>query len=336
MHRQTNKTNMMKHTGGNKQKLVLITGKDKLLCSLTVCLLQAGHRVMLYTEDGQKSLHTIHTHLDDLDKWSSTVLSREDVSVVEHLDYRSEYSLAIALTAETLPDKRAIIAQLEKGVALDIPIAINTESITLSAIQGGAQNPARIIGANWAEPAHTTLFLEIITSDYNLPELVHGFADFARLFWHKDPYIVRNCGIRARLMGAMIREACFLIENGYASVEDIDRACRNDAGYYLPFAGNFRYMDLMGTSVYGLVMQDLNRELSKDRHTPQFFRKVIEQGGLGMENNRGFYAYHPDEPDKWAETFRQFSYQIQQLISKYPFNYSPEDVPVLNQPFPAP
>ncbi len=229
-----------------------------------------------------------------------------------------------------------MIAQLEKGVAPNVPIAINTESIPLGAIQAGAQNPARIIGANWAEPAHTTLFLEIITSDYTLPGVVQEFADFARLFWQKDPYIVWDCGVRARLMGAMIREACFLIENGYASVADVDRACRNDAGYYLPFAGNFRYMDLMGTAVYGLVMQDLNRELSKDRHLPQFFRKVMEQGGLGMDNNRGFYTYRPGEPDRWAETLRQFSYQIQQLMRKYPFNYSPQDVPVLHQPFPAP
>ncbi len=318
----------MNHIKGEEKRPVLITGKEKLACSLTVCLLQAGHRVTLHTGEGLKALEIIRTHLEDLNRLSLSAVDPGEVTIVDQPDYRIDYSLAIALTAEALPEKKAVIAQLEKGLASHVPIAVNTESIPLSAIQGGAKHPGRIIGANWVEPVHTTSFLEIIAGDLSSPEVVQEFSAFARLFWEKDPYVVRNCGIRTRLMGAIVREACFLIQNDYASVEDIDRACRNDAGYYLPFAGNFRYMDLMGTAVYGMVMQDLNRELSKDCHLPRFLEEIIEQGGLGMENNRGFYAYQPGEPERWAETFRRFSYQIQQLMNKYPFNYLPESVPV--------
>ncbi len=80
-------------------------------------------------------------------------------------------------------------------------------------------------------------------------------------------------------------------------------------------------MDLMGTYAYGLVMKNLNRELSTENSIPDFFKEIIEQGGLGMENNKGFYEYEEGDVDKWNEMFSNFSYQIQAIIRKYPFNY---------------
>ncbi|MBC7921080.1 MAG: 3-hydroxyacyl-CoA dehydrogenase, partial [Ferruginibacter sp.] len=166
-------------------------------------------------------------------------------------------------------------------------------------------------------------FLEIITTDQNRADLVDAFHATARSDWQKDPYVMRNGGgIRTRMLCAMIREAFYLVENEYVSVESIDRGCRNDAGYYMPFAGNFRYMDLMGTYIYGLVMQDLNPELSKNQHVPSFFQEIIRQGGSGMASGKGFYAYRDGEAEDWEAVFERFSYQISQLISKYPFNYT--------------
>jgi 3-hydroxybutyryl-CoA dehydrogenase len=202
------------------------------------------------------------------------------------------------------------------------PIAINTESLPLSDIQQDAKNPQRIIGANWVEPAHTTYFLEIISNQANPEALVKKFSAMAQQYWNKDPYVLKTgYSIRSRMMSALIREAFYLVENGFVSFEDVDRACRNDAGYYLPFAGNFRYMDLMGTFIYGLVMKDMNPDLSKDRHIPAFFNEIIDSGGRGMENNKGFYEYKNGDVEKWKERSRVFSYQIHEIIDKYPFKY---------------
>ena len=80
-------------------------------------------------------------------------------------------------------------------------------------------------------------------------------------------------------------------------------------------------MDLMGTYIYGLVMKDMNPDLSKDRHIPQFFTDIISKGGQGMENNIGIYKYKADTAKKWKQLSRTFSYQIQHVIEKYPFKY---------------
>lgn len=314
---------------GNKKEPILVVGNDKQTFSVAVCLLQAGHAVTLSTNCGACALESINTHLQDLKSVLYESVSLDDLTLINHLNDTFDYTLAITVTRENTADKLAVIKQLEQVLPAHAIIAINTESLPLSALQQDAKHPERIMGANWVEPAHTTCFMEVICNETNNDEMVEELSNMGKQFWQKDPYIIRkDTGIRARMMGAMVREAFYLIENNYASVEDIDRACRNDAGYYLPFAGNFRYMDLMGTYAYGMVMKDLNPELSKDRHLPEFFNRIIQQGGAGMANNRGFYHYRNGEARKWDKTFRKFSYQIQQIITKYPFNYMLEHTSV--------
>jgi 3-hydroxybutyryl-CoA dehydrogenase len=312
---------------GYMDRPVLIAGEGKLAFSIAVCLLQAGHKVTLYTSNGDQALRSINVHCADLKQAPYRKLKQSSFEIVDHLDGDEYYGLAIAITNEDASKKRSIIQQLERILSTNTVIAINVESISLSVLQKDALYPERIIGANWSESAHTTLFLELIANENTGKQLAADFFQQAKLHWKKDPYIVSgDSGIRSKMLSAIAREAFFLVENGYASIEDIDRACRNDPGYYLSFAGNFRYMDLMGACGYGEVMKDLNPELSKAKQVPEFFANIIRQGHLGMENNKGFYQYEEGDAEKWSETFRKYSYQIQEIIEKYPFGYTEDNL----------
>lgn len=316
----------------HKKDPILILGKGKLAYSVAVCLLQAGHSVTLFSKNKNNALENINLHFADLSESTSEVFKNGELEITNVLDSKLDYKLTIAITNEDLLEKKAIICQLEERLPLDSVIAINTESIPLSALQNGSNYPERVIGVNWVEPAHTTYFLELITNSNTNKVLADHLFHLAKRYWNKDPYIIHSdLGIRARMFVAMVREAFYLVENGYASVEDIDKACRNDAGYYLPFAGNFRFMDLMGTYAYGMIMQDLNPGLSKECNIPGFFKDIIAQRGLGMENDKGFYKYEKGDVEKWNKIFRKFSYQIQNIINKYPFNYKDKDLSLKNQ-----
>lgn len=313
------------------QRSILIIGNGKLAYSVYVCILNAGHKVQLYTEELTAAIERISLHLDDMNSKLSGEINCNDLNNIQHLNCATEYDFIIIITSENLVKKKSFLKIAEQHISQNSIIAINTESIALSSLQQDSKSPRRIIGANWTEPAHTTYFLEIITNNINPKEVVDQFYEFAKQSLKKDPYILKNdFGIRTRLMCAMIREAFYLVKNGYGTVEDIDRACRNDAGYYLPFAGNFRYMDLMGTFVYGVVMKDLNPELSKDRNLPAFFKDILLEGGEGMKNKYGFYQYQNGDTKKWDEVFRTFSYQIQKIIQKYGPDVSEEKIPEMN------
>lgn len=312
-----------------KRQPILIAGSNKLAVSICVCLLRAGNEVTLLHADPSDVSLQINRHLTDLQEHTGEVVNGHHLHITGNPDRSGGYDIAIAITDENVTDKIAVIRKLEDHLAADALIAVNMESIALSTLQHHAKHPGRIIGANWTEPAHTTYFLEIITNPITQHQLADDFYNLAKESWHKDPYMLTNDkGIRSRMMCALLREAFYLIENNYVRIEDIDRACRNDAGYYLPFAGNFRYMDLMGTYMYGVVMQDLNPELSKSTHIPQFCRDILGNGDKGMENNKGFYQYEPGEAEKWEETFREFSYRIQHIIGKYQLTSVHEETPV--------
>lgn len=269
----------------NALKPILVIGDQSLTKEVIFCLQQAGHEVT----------QTVH---------------------IETLNY--SYELAIVVGNEVLGEKQEQIRMLEKQLNKTAIIAINTESIDLSVLQEHALSPDRIIGLNWASPAYTTFFLELITNQQTNPAYAETLYNLAKVNWNKDPYCIKSgLGIRSRMMAAMFREAAFLVENGFASVKDIDRACRNDAGYYLPFAGNFRYMDLMGTYAYGMVMKDLNPELSDCRELPDFFSRIIAEGGKGIANNKGFYTYTDEEKELLINQFKDFNVQIRDLIERY-------------------
>lgn len=307
---------------------VLIVGDERTAFSIVVCLLQAEHPVTLYTRNKTEAVNAIDTHFSDLDPKAKNALDRDDLEIHGELTGPLDFQLAIVVTSEDLHIKQSAVQELEALLGREALIAVNTESIPLSEIQENSTRPARIIGANWVEPVHTTFFLEIISNEKNRTDLVNDFASTARSHWQKDPYVLtKDTGIRSWMMSAMVREAFFLLENEYVSIEDIDRACRNDPGYYLPFAGHCRYMDLMGSYVYGAVMKDLNPELSRHSHIPRFFTRIVQSGGEGLKNKRGFYTYEADEVERRMEEFRKFSYEIRDIISKYPFNDLKKNIP---------
>lgn len=116
----------------------------------------------------------------------------------------------------------------------------------------------------------------------------------------------------------MYREAFYLVENGYATVEDIDRACRNNPGYWMTLVGVFRWMDLTGVPAYHMVMKDLFPTLSNQTEVPKLIEDIVTAGGKGVLNAQGFYNYTPEQAQMWKETFEEFSYEIRRLALKYP------------------
>lgn len=305
---------------------ILLKGTTKLTASIAVCLLRAKQQVTVFDDSPSPVMERIGQHVRDVAERLGEQIDTQNLSYIKSFDDAKIYTIAIVISNENADEKLAAIKELEEHLPPDALIAITSESIALSCLQKFAKCPARIIGVNWAEPAHTTYFMEIITNQNTDPQLAEDFCYLAKHQWQKDPYVLKSdFGIRSKMMSALVREASYLVENNYVTVEDIDRACRNDAGYYLPFAGNLRYMDLMGTYMYGIVMQDLNPELSKNTQIPLFCQQLIDGGGKGMSNRKGFYDYEEGEVEQWEQTFRTFSYQIQQIIYKYPFKYMEQE-----------
>ena len=304
-----------------------VVGLGLMGCSIATCLAIAGHPVVAVAPipvDMTTALTRITTHLSKAydeglinelpEKYSRNVSITEDYSLLK------DCKIVIECTIENIEIKKSVYQKIESVVDRKAILTSNTSAIPISILQKNVQYPERFFGLHWSEPSHTTRFLEIIcgdASDITQGEYLYSISQL----WGKEPTLVRK-DIRGfitnRLMYALYREAFYLVENGYASVEDVDRACRNNAGYWMTLVGAFRWMDLTGVPAYHTVMKDLFPTLSNSTEVPELIDKIVREGGRGVANAKGFYDYTPEEAKLWEETFIEFSYDIRKLALKYP------------------
>ena len=313
-----------------------VVGLGLMGCSITACLLMAGHRVVAVAPiavDLSKAEERIRGHLDAS---SARGLLRDEVGaclsglvLTEDYGALSDCVLVIECTLEDVGIKRAVYEKIETVIGSEVLLTSNTSAIPISELQKQTLHPERFFGLHWAEPSHTTRFLEIIcgeSSELQKGEWLYRLAHC----WGKEPTLVRK-DIRGfitnRLMYALYREAFFLVENGYATVEDVDRACRNNAGYWMTLVGVFRWMDLTGVAAYHTVMKELFPTLSDSTEVPGLIDGIVKAGGRGVANEHGFYSYTPEEARLWQETFERFSYEIRALALRYPADVVSRQLP---------
>lgn len=304
-----------------------VVGLGLMGCSITTCLIMAGHPVIAIAPvpaDMTTALARITDHLRR---------SREEKLIDNNPDYYTRHvtitedylllapcGLVIECTLENLDIKKNVFHRIESVISSEALLTSNTSAIPISILQELTKHPERFFGLHWAEPSHTTRFLEVIcgeASDVTKGEYLYEISQG----WGKEPTLVRK-DIRGfitnRLMYAMYREAFYLVENGYATVEDVDRACRNNPGYWMTLCGVFRWMDLTGVQAYHAVMKDLFPTLCNDTHVPKLIDDLVKDGAKGVANAHGFHKYTPEEARLWEETFKDFSYRIRELALEYP------------------
>jgi 3-hydroxybutyryl-CoA dehydrogenase len=317
----------IKKTNGKDKVTVGVVGLGLMGCSITTCLLMAGHEVIAVAPlaiDLEHAEDRIGEHLVNSKKGG--LVKNGPRHYLKKLRLTEDYrllkpcGLVIECTLENLEIKKSVYQKIESNIKADAILTSNTSAIPISILQRQTTHPERFLGLHWAEPSHTTRFLEIICgelSDIKMGEYLYKIAQA----WGKEPTLVRK-DIRGfisnRLMYAMYREAFHLVENGYASIEDVDRACRNNAGYWMTLVGVFRWMDLTGVAAYHTVLKDLFPTLSNATGVPKLIDDIVKAGGKGVTNARGFYDYTEEEAGLWEQTFKEFSYDIRKLALKYP------------------
>ena len=304
-----------------------VVGLGLMGCSIATCLLMAEHPVIAIApipSDMTTAMDRVTAHLSRSKQ--EGLIGHEPSHYLKLLVVTEDYAqlatcgLVIECTLEDLDVKKNVFAKIEVVIAADALLTSNTSAIPISLLQQQTKHPERFFGLHWMEPSHTTRFLEVIcgdSSDVSKGEMLYSLSQG----WGKEPTLVRK-DIRGfitnRLMYAMYREAFYLVENGFATVEDVDRACRNNAGYWMTLVGVFRWMDLTGVQAYHAVMKDLFPTLNNNTAVPKLIDDLVKAGAKGVANAHGFYEYTAEEAKLWEETYKTFSYEIREVAMKYP------------------
>jgi len=295
--------------------------------SIIACLLSSGQPVVAVTRRMAAHRGSRRHILELLKEMRGEGLTKHDpAKMIQRLRISEDYSdlagcgIVIESILEDLETKKQAYRAVEEAVPRATIIASNTSSIPVSILQRDAVHPKRFVGIHWDEPAHITRFMEVIAGEKTSRACARRVMALAEA-WGKEPSLLRRDVrgfIANRVSYAMFREACHLVDSGICTVADVDRSLRNDVGWWMPFAGPFRYMDLMGPEAYYRVMKDLLPELSTSPEVPATMRKLVESGGRGIRNGRGFYKYTPQQCKRWEKLFVKFNYDVGRLAMKYP------------------
>lgn len=304
-----------------------VIGLGMMGSSIAVCMLIAGHPVT-GVELVEGALEDAKLRIKGHFKLAEEkgLLNGPTENYLKNLHVSSDLStlkdcqLVIESIKEDINIKGDVFKAVDKIVAKDAFITSNTSAIPISDLQVFVSNPERFFGLHWMEPAFTTRFLEVICGDKSDLKKAQFLYDLGEL-WQKETVLLKKDipgFIANRLMYAMYREAMHLVDEDYASVEDVDRACRNVAGYFIPMMGVFRWMDFTGIASYRKVMKDLFPTLDNSDAPGKLINKIVNEGGTGIFNGKGFYQYTEEEKKIWQELYSNFSFEIRDLTLKYP------------------
>jgi 3-hydroxyacyl-CoA dehydrogenase len=303
-----------------------VVGLGLMGTSIATCLVAAGHPVVGVDLDrGRRRIASrkVASFLREMRR--EGLLRRPIGEFLQRFTISQGYEgfrkcrVIVEAIFEDLRAKRRVLRELERNTSPETILASNTSALPISLLQKGLRRPEWVLGVHWAEPAHVTRFMEVICGRKTAPQVAERVMRLAWR-WGKEPSLVRR-DVRGfltnRVMYAMLREAFHLVEAGYATVADVDRSLRNDLGYWITFAGPFRFMDLTGIPAYAEVMRGLLPELSTTRRVPRLMKRVVAAGARGVSNAKGFYPYTPSEARRWERRFLEFSYDIRRLAEKY-------------------
>lgn len=291
------------------------------------CLLAYGFRVVAYNRTASRAEESLGHISDSLEEMVQRGLVKAgDVrgwrgryELVRTLEQLAPCGFIIETVREDLELKRRIYDELEAAVGARAVISSNTSSIPVTILQHGRRRPERFIGMHWGEPVQVMRYLEIIPGKHTAPRAVRLAQKIGKVC-KKEPTILKQ-DIRGflsnRMMYAMMREACHLVEEGIADLTEVDRSFRNDIGWWATIAGPFRWMDLTGISAYAAVMEDLFPQLCNSSEVPAMMKAIVEDGAEGVASRKGFYKYNKKSAEAWSEAWVDFTYDLRKLVEKY-------------------
>ena len=193
---------------------------------------------------------------------------------------------------EDLDLKKGVFKELDDLVRPEVILASNTSSMSLTEIAAATSRPDRVCGMHFFNPVPLMRLVEVIRGFYTSDETVAATTELAQKMGKVTVEVKKDSPgfIVNRIMIPHMVEAIKIVEEGIASIEDVDIAVKNGLNYPM---GPFELMDLTGIDIAYFVNEYFYKELNKESKwvSPNLLKSMIRANRLGRKTGGGWYDY---------------------------------------------
>lgn len=201
----------------------------------------------------------------------------------------ADCDLIVEAVLEKMEIKKDLFKTLDEICKEDCIFGTNTSSLSVTEIANGIKH--NVIGMHFFNPADRMKLVEVISGENTPVETKEAIIDCSKSLGKTPVEVAEGPGfVVNRILIPMINEACFIYQEGLASVEDIDTAMKLGANHPM---GPLALGDLIGLDIVLDVMEVLYTETGDPKYRPcTLLKKMVRAGKLGQKTKQGFYSYN--------------------------------------------
>jgi len=217
---------------------------------------------------------------------------------IKHLEFTADIAEAVReadLVIEAIPEdlkaKIGLFAQLDELTRPATILASNTSSLSITEIASVTSRPQKCVGTHFFNPVHKMKLLEIVRALETDEPTIETATEVGRRMKKETVVIKESPGFITSRINAMIgNEAFYMLQEGIASAEDIDKALKLGLNHPM---GPFELVDLVGLDTRLSILEYLHESLG-DKYRPcPLLSQYVKAGRLGRKAGRGVYDYPP-------------------------------------------
>ncbi len=169
-------------------------------------------------------------------------------------------------------------------------LASNTSSISLTRLAGVTKRPELVIGMHFMNPPALMKLVEIVRAVQTSDE-TYATVRAAAEKMGKTVTVSRDAPgfLVNRILIPMLCEACFALQEGVGTAEDIDTGAKLGLNHPM---GPLELSDLIGLDTVLAIADVLHEDIGDDKYrAPTLLRNLVAAGWVGKKSGRGFYVY---------------------------------------------
>ena len=279
------------------QQPIGVVGAGTMGQGIAQVVIASGFPVRLY-DVADEQLGRAQTTID---KGLSKLVAKEKLGEAEKGAAMARLEVTTSLEAlrgceviiEAAPEQPALKEKLFRDLSClthDAILASNTSSLSLTRLAAVCERPERVVGMHFFNPVPVLKLVEVIRAEQTSDTTATRVEELARALGKTPVAIADLPGFAVnRLLVPMINEAAFLLQEGAASVEDIDQSMKLGAAHPM---GPLALADLIGLDVCLAIMEVLQEGFGDPKYRPcPLLKRMVAAGYLGRKSGRGFHTY---------------------------------------------